>query len=131
MRFLLATLFKIDKSSLENNSYCHEFNCNLILKFDYHYKDAYLNSEFSEETDFEYNVVEPIKNNNILDSYKFQSKEEFEYFIKGDRDKVETVVEIEDSTKTFAFTFGNEKKTDDPGFQGSREEERLEDEGNF
>ena len=53
---------------------------NTIQKFDYHYKDAYLNSEFSEETDFEYNVVEPIKNNNILDSYRFQSKEEFEYF---------------------------------------------------
>ena len=51
---------------------------NTIQKFDYHYKDAYLDSE-TDDT-FEYNVIEPIHNNNILDSYKFQSQEEYEYF---------------------------------------------------
>ena len=52
---------------------------NTIQKFDYHYNDAYLSSDL-EETTFEYGVIEPIQNNNILNSYKFQSQEEFEYF---------------------------------------------------
>jgi len=51
---------------------------NTIQKFDYHYKDAYLDSE-TDDT-FEYNVIEPIHNNNILNSYKFQSQAEYEYF---------------------------------------------------
>lgn len=54
---------------------------NTIQKFDYHYNDAYLTSEFENETKFEYGVVEPIQNDNILNSYKFQSVEEFEYFL--------------------------------------------------
>lgn len=54
---------------------------NTIQKFDYHYNDAYLNSEFENENNFEYGVVEPIHNNNLLNSYKFQSKEEFEFFL--------------------------------------------------
>lgn len=52
---------------------------NTIQKFDYHYNDAYLSSELEDNT-FEYGVIEPIQNNNILNSYKFQSKEEYEYF---------------------------------------------------
>ena len=52
---------------------------NTIQKFDYHYNDAYLSSDL-EDTTFEYGVIEPIQNNNILNSYKFQSQEEFEYF---------------------------------------------------
>ncbi len=54
---------------------------NTIQKFDYHYNDAYLASEFENENNFEYGVIEPIYNNNLLNSYKFQSKEEFEYFL--------------------------------------------------
>ncbi len=54
---------------------------NTIQKFDYHYNDAYLNSEFENENNFEYGVSEPIYNNNLLNSYKFQSKEEFEFFL--------------------------------------------------
>ena len=51
---------------------------NTIQKFDYHYRDAYLDSE-TEDT-FEYGITEPIQNNNILNSYKFQSQEEYEFF---------------------------------------------------
>lgn len=54
---------------------------NLIQKFDYHYKDAYLSSEFINENNFNYEVVEPIYNDNLLNSYKFQSVEEFEFFL--------------------------------------------------
>ena len=53
---------------------------NLIQKFNYHYTDAFLQSEFENETDFEYNIVYPIQNDNLLNSYKFQSMEEFEFF---------------------------------------------------
>ena len=54
---------------------------NTIQKFDYHYKDLYLDSEYESENNFEYNVIEPIQNDNILLSYKFQSVDEFEYFL--------------------------------------------------
>ena len=53
---------------------------NLIQKFNYHYKDAFLQSEFENENDFEYNIIYPIQNDNLLNSYKFQSMEEFEFF---------------------------------------------------
>ena len=52
---------------------------NTIQKFDYHYKDSYLDSE--SEDDFENNITEPIQNDNLINSYKFQSQEEFEYFL--------------------------------------------------
>jgi hypothetical protein len=54
---------------------------NTIQKLDYHYGEAFLSSEFENETNFEYGVTEPIHNNNLLNSYKFQSKEEFEFFL--------------------------------------------------
>ncbi len=54
---------------------------NTIQKFDYHYNDAYLNSEFENENNFEYGIIEPIYNNNLFESYRFQSKEEFEFFL--------------------------------------------------
>jgi hypothetical protein len=54
---------------------------NTIQKFDYHYNDAYLSGELPEEETFEYGVTEPIQNDNLLNSYKFQSKEEFEFFL--------------------------------------------------
>lgn len=53
---------------------------NLIQKFNYHYTDAFLQSEFENENDFEYDIVYPIQNDNLLNSYKFQSMEEFEFF---------------------------------------------------
>ena len=52
---------------------------NTIQKFDFHHKDSYLDSE-SEDV-FEYDITEPIQNDNLLNSYKFQSQEEFEYFL--------------------------------------------------
>ena len=54
---------------------------NTIQKFDYHYGESFLVSEFENETDFEYGVTKPILNNNLLNSYKFQSKEEYEFFL--------------------------------------------------
>jgi hypothetical protein len=57
---------------------------NTIQKFDYHYNESYLADDvvFEENsTPFEYGVTEPIQNDNLLDSYKFQSKEEFENFL--------------------------------------------------
>lgn len=53
---------------------------NLIQKFNYHYNDAFLDSEFENENNFEYNIVYPIQNDNLLNSYKFQSMDEFEFF---------------------------------------------------
>lgn len=53
---------------------------NLIQKFNYHYKDAFLESEFENENNFEYNILYPIQNDNLLNSYQFQSIEEFEFF---------------------------------------------------
>jgi hypothetical protein len=57
---------------------------NTIQKFDYHYKDFYFDSDVESTenvTDFQYDVIEPIYNDNLLNHYKFQSKEEFENFI--------------------------------------------------
>jgi hypothetical protein len=54
---------------------------NIIQKFDYHYKDAFLSSEFESENDFEYDIIEPIRNDDVISSYKFQSVDEFEYFL--------------------------------------------------
>lgn len=54
---------------------------NTIQKFDYHYNDAYLTSEFENPDNFEYGIIEPIQNNNLEDSYKFQSKDEFNFFL--------------------------------------------------
>jgi hypothetical protein len=53
---------------------------NLIQKFDYHYKDAFVDADL-EDNSFEYGITEPIENDNILKSYNFQSREEFEYFL--------------------------------------------------
>lgn len=58
---------------------------NTIAKFDYHYKDYFLDREpedkTEEENSFEYGVIEPVKNNFLLESYLFQSKSEFDNFI--------------------------------------------------
>jgi hypothetical protein len=54
---------------------------NTIQKFDYHYGESFIVSETENETDFEYGVTKPILNNNLLNSYKFQSRDEYEFFL--------------------------------------------------
>lgn len=54
---------------------------NTIQKFDYHYNDAYLASDFENENKFEYGVVEPIQNDDLFNHYRFQSQDEFDFFI--------------------------------------------------
>lgn len=55
---------------------------NKIQKFAYHYSQSFLSpdSVFDEDDDFDYGITEPIINDNLLDCFKFQSKEHFEYF---------------------------------------------------
>jgi len=50
---------------------------NTIQKFDHHYKDFFLSSETENEESFEYGIEYPIHNDSILDSYKFQSNDEY------------------------------------------------------
>lgn len=54
---------------------------NTIQKFDYHYNEAYLSDGFENTTGFEYGVIEPVYNDNLSQYYKFQSNEEFNYFL--------------------------------------------------
>jgi hypothetical protein len=54
---------------------------NTIQKIEYHYKDAYLDSVFENENNFEYGVNYPIRNDKISESLKFQSPDELEYFL--------------------------------------------------
>jgi len=54
---------------------------NTIQKMEYHYKDAYLESDFENGNDFEYDIIYPILNDKIINSFKFHSSEEFEYFL--------------------------------------------------
>ena len=54
---------------------------NTIQKFDYHYNDAYLADDVKLESNFEYGIIEPIQNDNLLNSYKFESKAESDYFL--------------------------------------------------
>ena len=57
---------------------------NTIAKFDYHYKDHYLDSDPEDlpedEKGYKYDIIEPVRNNHLMESYKFQSKDEFENF---------------------------------------------------
>lgn len=57
---------------------------NTLQKFDYHYKDYFLNTESESEETFGYEVTEPILNDNVLSSYKFQSYDEFVKFLYFD-----------------------------------------------
>lgn len=54
---------------------------NTIQKFDYHYNDYFLLSEFENENNFEYGKSGDVQNDNLLNYYKFQSKEELENFL--------------------------------------------------
>jgi hypothetical protein len=63
---------------------------NLIQKLNYHYNDGYILAGNIDDDDlFEYGIVEPIQNDNLLESYKFQSKQQFDYFLY-----IEYVLEI-------------------------------------
>jgi hypothetical protein len=58
---------------------------NTIQKFDYHYKDYFLNTESDEEEKFEYGVNgTPISIENLLSTYNFQSIDEFNKFLYFD-----------------------------------------------
>jgi hypothetical protein len=55
---------------------------NTIQKFDYHYNESFLAEDVVlEDNTFEYGVTEPIENDKLINSYKFQSKEEYEFFM--------------------------------------------------
>ena len=62
---------------------------NTIAKFDYHYKDHYLDSDPEDlpedEKGYKYDIIEPIRNNHLMESYKFQSKDEFENAVKASK----------------------------------------------
>lgn len=57
---------------------------NTLQKFDYHYKDYFLNTETESEETFEYGVSDNIHSENLMDSYRFQSEEEFLKFLYFD-----------------------------------------------
>jgi hypothetical protein len=58
---------------------------NTVQKFDYHYKDYFLNTESTEEETFEYSVKnKPISFQKIINSYSFQSIDEFNKFLYFD-----------------------------------------------
>ena len=57
---------------------------NIIQKFDYHYQDYFIDSEIEEGDEresFEYGKESVIQNDNLLNYYKFQSKEEYDNFL--------------------------------------------------
>lgn len=57
---------------------------NFIQKFDYHYNYHFLESDVVEESSddpiFDYRIIFPIQNDNLLNHFIFQSKEEYENF---------------------------------------------------
>jgi hypothetical protein len=56
---------------------------NFMQKFEYHYQNYFLESEVNESQEkenFEYKIKYPIQNDNILNYFMFQSKEEFDHF---------------------------------------------------
>jgi hypothetical protein len=57
---------------------------NTLQKFDYHYKDYFINTDSETEETFDYSVTEPVLNDDVLNSYKFQSHEEFVKFLYFD-----------------------------------------------
>jgi hypothetical protein len=57
---------------------------NILQKFDYHYRDYFIETDSETKETFEYSVSGPVLNDNVLDSYKFQSNEEFLKFFYFD-----------------------------------------------
>jgi hypothetical protein len=54
---------------------------NMINRFHYHYENAFIDIDETEEGDsFEYKVIEPITNNDLSDHFVFQSKEQQDHF---------------------------------------------------
>lgn len=55
---------------------------NTIQKFKYHYTESFLSPDsiIDENDTFDYALFEPITNDNLLDCFRFQSKEQFEFF---------------------------------------------------
>jgi len=57
---------------------------NLIQKFEYHYEINFLESDIDVEENvepFDYKINGPAKNDNLMNYYSFQSKEEFNNFL--------------------------------------------------
>jgi len=54
---------------------------NTIEKFEYHYNDYYLESDTEVDESFPYGVTTPIKNDNLLRHFAFQSNDEYENFL--------------------------------------------------
>lgn len=57
---------------------------NTIQKIEYHYGEFYFNSDVEStevQDNFEYNINQPISNQNLLDHFAFHSNEEFENFL--------------------------------------------------
>lgn len=57
---------------------------NLIQKFEYHYQNNFIDAEVEVDENvipFDYKITEPIRNDNLLNSFSFQSKEEFNNFL--------------------------------------------------
>jgi hypothetical protein len=54
---------------------------NFIQKFDFQYQKYFLETEQEEsENPFEYKITRPIQNDDLLNHYTFQSKEEYDHF---------------------------------------------------
>lgn len=54
---------------------------NTIQKIEYHYRDAFLDSDITDGDEFNYEIVRPIENDKLINSFKFHSVEELEYFL--------------------------------------------------
>lgn len=52
---------------------------NFVNRFHYHYEQAYIDVEAPDDS-FEYKVIEPITNDNLMNCFNFQSKEEIDFF---------------------------------------------------
>ena len=57
---------------------------NTLQKFDYHYKDYFLNTDADSQETFEYGINGQATIENILDTYKFQSEDEYLKFLYFD-----------------------------------------------
>jgi hypothetical protein len=53
---------------------------NTIQKFKYHYTEYFFEREPEEENNFDYGIELPLTNGGLLNHFKFQSKEEFDFF---------------------------------------------------
>jgi hypothetical protein len=56
----------------------------LIQKFEYHYNNNFIDTEVTVDEDtvpFDYRITHPLRNDNLLNSFAFQSKEEFNNFL--------------------------------------------------